>query len=141
MRQVSEMIGVFIQAEQLLFQSFIPDFGTSLGWLVVTSTVYCSDWPFFLLITWSGANILLDFSYVSRHQRPHDQGEMREDIRMLMANIRPQCVSGSFDVHKSTLYCHRHRLCGTRKNNDCLRSERPSQLTDPAKLSACLFCQ
>ena len=34
-RHVIDMIGVFIQAEQLLFQSIIPEFGASLGWKLV----------------------------------------------------------------------------------------------------------
>ena len=49
-RHVIDMFGVFIQAEQSLFQCVIPEFGVSLGWLILTSAVCCSDWLFFLLI-------------------------------------------------------------------------------------------
>ena len=88
----------------------------SLGWLVLTSAVCCSDWLFFLLIAWSRGKILPGFSFVSGHQGLHDQGELKEGIRMLMANILPQCIAGSFGVHRSTICSHRHRLYETRKN-------------------------
>ena len=48
---VIDLFGVFIQAEQHLFQCDIPEFGASHGWSVVTSAVCCSDPFFFLLIT------------------------------------------------------------------------------------------
>ena len=123
-RHIIDMIGVFIQAERL-FQCVIPQFGASLAWSVVTSAVCCSDRLFYLLITWSGANILPDFSFVSGHPGLHDQGEMTEGIRMLKANILPQCIAGSFNVHRRTTCCHRLRLCETRKNSERLRSKRP----------------
>ena len=78
-RHVSDMIGVLIQAEQLLFQCVIPKFSASLGWSVVTSTVCCCDRLFFLLITWSGANILPDFSFASGHQGLHERGHQDVD--------------------------------------------------------------
>ena len=61
----------------------------------------------------------------------------REGIRMLMANILPQCIAGSLGVHRSTVCCHRHRLCEMRKNNDRPTSERPS--TDRSSQSVCKF--
>ena len=76
-RHVVDMIGVFIQAEQHLFQCVIPEFGASLGWSIVTSTVCCSGRLFFLLIIWSEAKILLDFVFMSGHQGVHDQGKLR----------------------------------------------------------------
>ena len=76
-RHVIDMIGVFIQAERRLFQCVIPEFGASLGWSVVTSTLCCSDRFFSLLITWSGAKILPDFFFVSGYQGLHDQGELK----------------------------------------------------------------
>ena len=42
-RQVIDLFGVFIQAEQHLFQCVIPEFGASHGGLFVTSAIYCSD--------------------------------------------------------------------------------------------------
>ena len=74
-RHVIDIFGVFIQAEQHFFQCVTPEFGASHGWSVMTSAVCCSDQLFFLLITWSGANILPGFSFVSGHQGLHDQGE------------------------------------------------------------------
>ena len=71
-RLVIDLIGVFIQAEQSLFQCVIPEFGASHGWSVVTSAVCGSDRLFFLLITWSGAKISPDFSFASGHQGMHD---------------------------------------------------------------------
>ena len=124
-RHVIDLFGVFILAEQSLFQCVTPEFGVSLGWLVLTSAVCCSDWLFFLLIAWSGGKILPGFSFVSGHQGLHNQGEMKEGIRMLMVNILPQYIAGSFGVHRSTICCHRLRLCETRKNIECLRSKRP----------------
>ena len=124
-RYVIDLFGVLIQAEQHFFQCFIPEFGASHVWLVVTNAVCCSDRLFFLLITCFWAKILPGFSFVSGHQGLHDQGEMREGIRVLMASILSQCLAGSFSVHRSTLFCHRHRLCDTRKINARLRSERP----------------
>ena len=38
-RQVIDLFGVFIQAEQHLFLYGIPEFGASHGWSVVTGTV------------------------------------------------------------------------------------------------------
>ena len=70
-RLVIDLIGLLIQAEQSLFQCVIPEFGSSHGWSVVTSTVCCSGRPFFLLITWSGAKILPDFFFVSGHHGLH----------------------------------------------------------------------
>ena len=71
-RHVIDMFGVFIQAERQHFQCVIPGFGVSNGWSVVASAVRCSHQLFFLLITWSGAKILQDFSFVSGHQGLHD---------------------------------------------------------------------
>ena len=76
-RHAIDMIGVFIQVERRLFLCVIPGFGASHGWSVVTSTVCSSAQLFFLLITWSSAKILLDFSFASGHQVLHDQGELR----------------------------------------------------------------
>ena len=106
------------------------EFGASRGWSVVTSAICCSDQLFFLLITRSRAKILQGFSFLSG-QGLHDQSELREVIRMLMANILPQSIAGNFGVHRSTIYCQRHRLCETRKNNECLRWKN-LQLPDPA---------
>ena len=66
--------------------------GVSLGWLVLTSAV-CSDWLFFLLIAQSGGKSLPGFSFVSGHKGLHDQGELKEGIRMLMADILPKCIA------------------------------------------------
>ena len=123
-RHVIDMIGVFIHAEQLLFQSVIPEFGASHG-SVVTSTVCCSDRLFFQLITWSRAKILPGFSFVLGHQGLHDEGELKGGIRVLMAKILRQCIAGRFGVHRRTICCHRLRLCETRKNSERLRSKRP----------------
>ena len=73
--QVIDLFGVFVQAEQCLFLYVIPEFGASHGWLVVTNAVCCSNQHFSLLIIWSGANILLGFSFLSGYQGLHDQGE------------------------------------------------------------------
>ena len=61
---VIDHFGVFIQAERHLFQCVICNFGARHGWSVVTIVVCFSDRLFFLLITWSGANILPGFSFV-----------------------------------------------------------------------------
>ena len=74
-RLVFDLIGVFIHAEQSLYQWITPDFGVNHGWSVVTSDVCCSDWLLFLLITWCGARVSPDFSFVSGHHGLHDQGE------------------------------------------------------------------
>ena len=50
-RYVIDLFGVLIQAEQHFFQCFIPEFGASHDWSVVTSAVCFSDQLFFLLIT------------------------------------------------------------------------------------------
>ena len=123
LRHIIDLFGVFIQAEQRLFQCVISEFALSHGWFVVTSAVCCSDLFFTQLITWSGAKLLPGFSFVSGHQGLHDQGEQREGIRMLMANILLQCTGGSSVVHRNTICCHAFRLYETIKNNDCLRSE------------------
>ena len=107
-RHIIDLFGVFIQAKQHLFQCVIHEFGSNHGGSVVTSTVCCSDRLFFLLKTWSGEKILLDFSYVSGHQGLYDQGELKEGIQMFMADILPQCVAGSFGVHRNTISNHRH---------------------------------
>ena len=75
-RYVIDLFGVLIQAEQHFFQCFIPEFGASHDWSVVTSAVCCSDQLFFLLITCFWATILPGFSFVSGHQGLHDQGEL-----------------------------------------------------------------
>ena len=124
-RHVIELFYVFIQAERHLFQCVIPEFGVSHGWSVVTSSVCCFNRLFLLLIAWSGGRILPDFSFVSGHRGLHNQGELKEGIRMLMANILQQCIAGSFGVHRRTICCHRLRLCETRKNSERLRSIRP----------------
>ena len=90
-RLVIDLIGVFIQVEQSIFQCIVPEFGASHGWSVVTSAVCFSDRLFFLFMTCSREKILPSFSFVSGHQGLHDHGELREGIRMLMANIVPQC--------------------------------------------------
>ena len=51
---VIDLFGVFIQAEQRLFQCVIPEFGACHGWSIVTSTVCCFDWLLFLLIRVEG---------------------------------------------------------------------------------------
>ena len=102
-RHVIDMFGVFIQAERHLFQCVIPEFGASHGWSVVTSAVCCSDRLFFLLIARSRAKILPGFSFLSDQQGLYDQGELKEGIRMLMVNILPRCIAGSFGVHRSTI--------------------------------------
>ena len=76
-RHVIDLFGVFIQAEQHLFQCVIPEFGASHGWSVVTSAVCYSDLFFFQLIMWSRAKLLPGFSFVPGHQGLHDQGELR----------------------------------------------------------------
>ena len=63
---VIDLFGVFIQAERHLFQCVNPEFGASHGWSVVISAVCCSDRLFYLVITWSGANILPDFFFSVR---------------------------------------------------------------------------
>ena len=65
-RQVIDLFGVFIQAEQDLFQCVIPEFGASHGWSVVTSAVCCSDRLFFLSITLSGGKHFARFSFCIR---------------------------------------------------------------------------
>ena len=74
---------------------------------------------------------------MSDHQGQHDQGELRKGIRMLMANILPQRIASSSGVNRSTICCHRHRLCETRRNNDRLRSEQPQ--TDRSSQPVSLF--
>ena len=112
-RHITDLFVVFTQAERHLFQCVIPEFGASHCWSFVASAVCFSDQLFYLLITWSGTKILLGFSLVSGHQGLHDQDELREGVRMLMANTLPQCTAGSFGVHGGIIYCHLHRLCET----------------------------
>ena len=66
--------------------------------------------------------ILLGFSFVSGHKMLHDQADLKEGIRILMANILPQCIAGNVGVHRSTNCCQRLRLCA-KKKKDCLRSK------------------
>ena len=42
-RHVIDLFGVFIKAEQSVFQCVIPEFGVSHGWSVLTSAFCCSD--------------------------------------------------------------------------------------------------
>ena len=85
-------------------------------------------WPvFFLLIAGSGAKILPRFSFVSGYRLLHDQGRLREGIRILRADILPKCFASSISVHRSSVCYHKCRLCETRKSDDrlSLRWERP----------------
>ena len=94
-------------------------------WLVnCDQCCFCFDRLFFLFITWSGAKCLLCFSFVSGHQELHDQGGLREGVRILRADILPQCFASSVSVHRCAICSHKLRLCETRKNDDRLRSER-----------------
>ena len=81
--------------------------------------------------------ILLGFSFVSGHKMLHDQTDLKEGIRILMANILPQCIAGNVGVHRSSNCCQRLRLCATKKKEDCLRSKWPP--TDRSSQPVCDF--
>ena len=104
------------------FQCIMPHFDPSHCWFVATSAVCCFDWIFFPddNLVW-GKNFAGIFFFVSGQEGLHEEAGLREDIRMLMADVLPKCIAGSFGVHRSTICCHSHRLCETRKNNDHLR--------------------
>ena len=48
------------------------------------------------MITYSGAKILPEFFFVSGQQGLHEEAGLREDIRMLMADVLPKRIAGSF---------------------------------------------
>ena len=77
---------------------------------------------FFLWVTWIGAAILPCFSFVSGQQGLHHQGEMREGIRILKANILPLGVMQAVLVFTEAPFVVTGEM---RKINDRLRSERP----------------
>ena len=140
-RHVTDRLWVVIQAEQCLFQCIMPHFGLSHCWSVVTMLFVVLIGSFFLMITWSGAKILPEFFFVSSQEGLHEQARLREDIRMLMADVLPKCIAGSFGVHRSTICCHRHRLCEMRKNNDCPWSQQPPTDRSSQPVSGFLFAK
>ena len=76
------------------------------------------------------------FSFVSGRQGLHEQGGLREGIRMMMADFLTQCIAGSIRVYsRSAISCHRHRLCEMRKTNDPLRLEQPYPVHESYNMS------
>ena len=96
---------------------------------------------FFLMITWYGAKILPDFFFVSSQEGLHEQVGLREDNRMLMADVLPKCLAGCFGVHRSTVCCHRYRLGEMRKNYDCPWSQQPPTDRSSQPVSEFIFAK